>query len=215
MLKKIVIFGDSYSTYENYIPEGYPTYYSKTGRLEGPLVTKMEKEETWWMRYIKETGDNIVHNNSWSGSTICYTGYNGDCSNSSSFIYRYRQLKENGFFERNQIDTIIVFGGTNDSWAGAPLGEMQYKDWSEKDLYNVLPAICYFMATLKDDLPNTRIVFVANCDIRTEIVVGMKSAGEYFNVEVVELQGIEKDCGHPTAEGMEQIATQILRSVKE
>ena len=92
---------------------------------------------------------------------------------------------------------------------------MQYKDWTEKDLYNVLPAICYLMATLKHNLPNTRIVFIANCDIRTEIIVGMKSAGEYFNVEVVELQEVEKDCGHPTAKGMEQIATQILRKITE
>ena len=215
MLKNIVILGDSYSTYEGCIPEGYPTYYSKTGRIEGPSVSKMDKEETWWLRLTKETGDVIVHNNSWSGSTICYTGYDGDCSDSSSFIYRYRQLKRDCFFERNQIDTIIVFGGTNDGWAGAPLGEMQYKDWTEKDLYNVLPAICYLMATLKHNLPNTRIVFIANCDIRTEIIVGMKAAGEYFNVEVIELQEVEKDCGHPTVKGMEQIATQILRKITE
>ena len=38
----------------------------------------------------------------------------------------------------------------------------------------------------------------------------MKHAGEYFNVEVVELQDIEKECGHPTAKGMAQICEQIL-----
>ncbi len=121
---------------------------------------------------ISKTGANLLLNNSWSGSTICYTGYNGDCSDSSSFIYRYRQLKKVDFFEQNQIDTVIIFGGTNDSWSGAPLGDMQYKDWTEKDLYNVLPAICYFMVMLKNDLPNAKIMFIANCDIRTEIVFG-------------------------------------------
>ncbi len=48
MLKNIVIFGDSYSTYEGCIPEGYATYYSKIGCADGPSVTKMDKEETWW-----------------------------------------------------------------------------------------------------------------------------------------------------------------------
>ena len=65
MLKNIVILGDSYSTYEGCIPEGYPTYYSKTGRIEGPSVSKMDKEETWWLRLTKETGDVIVHNNAY------------------------------------------------------------------------------------------------------------------------------------------------------
>ena len=31
MSKNIVIFGDSYSTYEGSIPAGYPTYYAKSG----------------------------------------------------------------------------------------------------------------------------------------------------------------------------------------
>jgi len=37
-MKNILIFGDSYSTYEGYIPEGYPTYYSSQGCIKGPSV---------------------------------------------------------------------------------------------------------------------------------------------------------------------------------
>lgn len=39
----------------------------------------------------------IVMNNSWSGSTICNTGYRGDCSDTSSFIHRREVLIEDGF----------------------------------------------------------------------------------------------------------------------
>ena len=114
---------------EIYIPEGYKTYY--------PALDVESVEDTWWTKFLKETNSNLVHNNSWSGSTICYTGYAGDCSQTSSFICRYRKLKECGFFKENEIDTIFVFGGTNDSWANAPLGNLQFDSWAEKDLFEV------------------------------------------------------------------------------
>ena len=174
----------------------------------------MNQEETWWSRMLSETGATIVQNNSWSGSTICYTGYEGrDCSMSSSFIYRYRQLRTGGFFEKNKVDTLFVFGATNDSWSNAPLGEMKFEGFVEKDLYQVLPAICYFMKTLKAELPEVRIVFIANCDIKKEITDCMKAAGEKFGVEVIELSGVDKLCGHPTPLGMKNICDQVLSAL--
>lgn len=216
MIKNFMIFGDSYSTYEGYIPTGYPFYYSKNGRFPEKErdVTKMKLDETWWRRIINSTDANLVLNNSWSGSTICYTGYSGDCSKTSSFICRYRKLLESGFFKENKIDTVLVFGGTNDSWANAPLGEFKLSDIAEEDLYCVLPAISYFAKTLREDIPCARIVFIANCDIKTEIISAMKAAGEHFGVEVVELSCIDKLDGHPTAKGMEEIAEQIIARMK-
>lgn len=214
MIKNFAILGDSYSTYEGYIPEGYATYYSPQGRPD-LAVCKMRVEETWWGRLIKEQGAILKCNNSWSGSTIGYTGYgNSDCSHTSSFIYRYKQLYDKGFFDRNQVDTLFVFGGTNDSWSDAPLGKMQYADWEEKDLFQVLPSICCLMSQLKEDLPKTKIVFLANCDIKNEIVEGMKTAGKYYKIKVIELKSIDKKCGHPTVKGMSQIHNQILKSLK-
>ena len=214
MINNFVIFGDSYSTYEGCIPEGYAPYYSPNGTMPDHPVSKMQLDQTWWKRMLAKTGDNLVLNNSWSGSTICYTGYKGDCSKTSSFICRYRKLKENDFFNLNKIDTVLVFGGTNDSWGPASLGEMKLSDWEESDLFSVRPAICYFMSTLKNDLPYARIVFVANCDIKQEIIDCIRSAGEYFGVEVIELHDIDKECGHPTSLGMEQICSQVLEALK-
>lgn len=213
-MKKVnncLIIGDSYSTYEGCIPAGYAVYYSPMGRGEEFPATKMKLEETWWSRLLQKTGATLVQNNSWSGSTICYTGYEGkDCSMSSSFIYRYRELYKQGFFRENRIDTLFVFGGTNDSWSDAPLGEEKYSDFTEKDLYCVLPAICYFVKTLKAELPETRILLIANCDIKNEVVSCMKHAAERFGAEVIELSGIEKMCGHPIPRGMEQICEQVV-----
>lgn len=214
MTNRFVIFGDSYSTHKDYIPKEYPHYYCDEGRAPDQPVTKMRMQQTWWGQLIERTGACLVLNNSWSGSTIGYTGYVGDCSSSSSFIYRYRKLVEKGFFAENEIDMILVFGGTNDSWSNAPLGVEQYSDFSESDLYNVLPAICYFMTTLKRDFPNVRLVFIGNCDIKCEILDCMRNAAQKMNVEFVALHDIDKMAGHPTALGMTQICEQVIEKLK-
>ena len=211
MIKKFMILGDSYSTYAGCIPEGYATYYSPEGDPNSDhTVRKMQQCDTWWQRLIDTTGAELLLNNSWSGSTVSYTGRSADCSRTSSYIYRYRQLRENGFFANNDIDTIFVFGGTNDSWINVPLGEVMLSDWQESDLYNVLPAICHLMYSLKHDLPSARVIFIANCDIKQEIVDCIKHAAEHYGAEVVELCGIDKQFGHPTPLGMSQICDQVI-----
>ena len=204
-LGNVFILGDSYSTFKGYIPEGYAVYYSENSTAFG--VDRVEN--TWWMSLINETDSALVHNNSWSGSTIGYTGYSGDCTN-SSFITRFEQLLEQGWFEENKIDTFFVFGGTNDSWSNAPLGEMMLEGWSGEDLFSVLPAIGYIAHRLKTTLTDTRVIFIINTDIKTEIQEGIKKACEHFVVEYIALKDISKIEGHPTKEGMTQIKDQIL-----
>lgn len=215
MIGNFMILGDSYSTFTGYIPEGYITYYTYPDGYCPDTPSRMQPEETWWKRFIEATGANLVLNNSWSGSTICYTGYDGDCSTSSSFIYRYRQLKNQGFFEENKLDTLFVFGGTNDSWVPSPLGEMKLDGFEESDFVCALPSICYLMGSLKNDLPETRIVFIANCDINETIVNCIKDAALHFGVEVIELKGIDKLDRHPTSLGMEQICRQVMEGLGE
>ncbi|MBR1677552.1 MAG: hypothetical protein IJ706_09625 [Clostridia bacterium] len=213
-MNNIVIFGDSYSTYERDIPNGYLSYYSPNGHPEGPDVTKMKEEETWWKQLIGLMDGKLLLNNSWSGSTIGYTGYDGaDCSKSSSFIYRYNQLKNAGFFETNNVDTVFVFGGTNDSWANAPLGELKFADWVEKDLFNVLPAISYFAYQLKNDLPNAKIILIINTEIKEEIQDALEKVAAYYDLQSIRLINIDKECGHPTKKGMKDICNQILKAL--
>ena len=212
MINNLLIFGDSYSTHKDHIPDGYAFYYCDGGRSPEEPVTKMTVEKTWWWQLIESTDARLIRNDSWSGSTIGYTGYSGDCSNTSSFICRYNKLIEAGFFKENKIDTIIVFGGTNDSWSNAPLGEEMYEDIKRDDLFSVKPAICYFMSRLKNENPDAKVVFIANCDIKSEIVDCMKNAAERLGVSLVELSGVDKQKGHPTPEGMKQIYDQVLKA---
>ena len=207
-----IIFGDSYSTFNGFVPDGFAIYYSENERPETDVT---QVSQTWWHQVIREANLNLVLNNSWSGSTIGYTGYdNIDCSTSSSFIYRFNQLIENGFFAENEIDTVFVFGGTNDNWADAPLGEIKYSDWEEKDLFSVLPAVCYFLNLLSETLPQAKIYCLMNRDIKPEIVDCMKSACEKYGIVSVTFQQIDKVSGHPTVQGMEDIATSVLSTLE-
>ena len=209
-LKNVLILGDSYSTFEGYIPEGYATYYSSLGREETDVRAV---EDTWWYPLIKETDSKLIQNNSWSGSTICHTGYNGDCSETSSFICRLKKLQDAGFFKENEINTVFVFGGTNDSWANSPVGELKYSNLEKADLFSVLPAFCFLIYRLKQLIPNADIVCIINTDLKPQISEGFKTACNHFGIKSVALADIDKRGGHPTIKGMEQIKNQIIDSL--
>ena len=206
-LGRVFILGDSYSTFVGYIPQGYATYY----REEDNHPTDVRKvEQTWWHLLLKETNGKLIKNCSWSGTTVCHTGYNGQDCKDNSFIARFRKLLNEGFFQENPVDTLFVFGGTNDSWAGAPLGELKYSDWTETELYSVLPAISYLLSLIKEKLPKTRIIVVINTELNEKIENGFQIVCERLGIEKVALQAIDKMSGHPSIAGMEQIKNQII-----
>ena len=207
-MKNLMIFGDSYSTYKGHIPDGYACYYSGE-RTDPPDL--FDVKDTWWHLVMSEEGYNLVQNNSWSGSTICYTGYNyTDRSESSSFIYRFNKLAKEGFFKENRIDKLFVFGGTNDSWCQAPVGQLQFSDWTKDCLYFVLPAICCFLCRIKEELPDTDVTVIINTGLKSEIVEGFKKACKHYGVSYILLKDIDKINGHPTKQGMIDIKNQIV-----
>ena len=211
MKNNTIIFGDSYSTFENFVPEDYKVYYSESGRPE----TDVKKvEETWWYQVLEKANLKLVLNDSLSGSTIGYTGYNNtDCSKSSSFIYRLNNLIDSDFFNQNRIDTVFVFGGTNDSWSDAPLGNIKFDDFKNEDLYSVLPAICYFLKTLKSALPSAKIYCLVNTEIKTEIADCFERACNKYDITRITFDKIDKRSGHPTVKGMQDIKDGVLKVV--
>ncbi len=214
-MKNVLIFGDSYSTHKDYIQEKYPFYYCTEGRPEGPDITKMKVEETWWHRVISAMDGKLVLNDSWSGSTIGYIGWGGaDGSKSFSFIHRFRKLKEQGFFKKNKINTVFIFGGTNDSWADAPLGENKFENWEEKDLYTALPAISYFINLVKTELRNADVYVIINYGLKREVEDCLRKSAQLFGAKAVDIVGAEKEYGHPTILGMKTISERVLEVVK-
>ena len=83
----VSILGDSYSTFENYVPEGNASWYAPVpweGRTD---VTDVR--QTWWWQLIDEGGYKLGVNDSYSGATISYTGYDGADYSDRSFLTRY------------------------------------------------------------------------------------------------------------------------------
>lgn len=205
--KKIFILGDSYSTYEGFVPEGYAVYYHPNSERDAKVS---DVSLTWWGRYLKNTNSTLLRNCSWSGTTICHTGYDGADKINNSFITRMEKLIDEGFFKENKPDTLFVFGGTNDSWANAPLGEKMYSGWDVKDLYCVLPAICYLLNLLKKNFSETRIICLLNSGVyKKEITDTFIEACEKYNIEYIKIEDFEMLTGHPTELGMEQIEKMV------
>ena len=127
---------DSISFHIDGITEG-ETLFTVIGGPEGRKTDMVSVRNTWWHQFIKENNYRLCVNNSFSGATICHTGYRSEDYSDRSFITRMKAL--------GCPDIIFIFGATNDYWAKSPLGEYQYADWSKKIyILSALPClICW------------------------------------------------------------------------
>lgn len=197
--KSVSILGDSYSTYEHYLyPDTNAVWYFQKVRANNNVSSVTQ---TWWHKFIKENGYHLCINNSFSGSTICHTGYRKEDYSNRSFITRMNNL--------GCPDIIFIFGATNDSWAEVPIGEYQYQNWSKKDLYSFRPAMAYMLEYMQNRYPNVEIYFLLNCDLKIEINESVKTICAHYNIPCFELKDIDKQGGHPSIKGMEQINEQL------
>lgn len=204
---KYAILGDSYSTYEGYIPKGYNSWYGE-GKGEGNHVDSVE--DTWWYPLQGLTDTELLFNCSYSGSTICNTGYEGKPCPDTSFVGRMHELLDG---KNGTPDTVFIFGGTNDTWAGSPLGTPLRKAWdtySEEELGFVLPAIHCMLDCLRTGLPAARLVLLLNDWLSRPIAEALHEEGELYGCDVIDLPDISRNASHPTADGMRQIRETVL-----
>lgn len=206
--KNVFIMGDSYSTYAGYVPDGYRSFYGDE-RKDDPIVNGAEK--TWWKILEKENRLNIVLNDSFSGSTVCNT-VREILSVDTSFINRMKRYAAEKFFAEHDIDTVFIFGGTNDSWIDAPVGTLKYSDWTEHDLKCVLPAFCALIDTVKKEVKD--VIVIINTDLKPTIAECFIEACKKYDVCYVCLKDVDKQNGHPTERGMEQISQQVTAQMR-
>lgn len=208
-LPSVSILGDSYSTYQDFLePDTNAIWYWKSPRKESTDVSSVR--QTWWHQFITRNGYRLCVNNSFSGATICYTGYKNKSGkhqdySDRSFITRATRL--------GCPDVIFIFGGTNDSWAGSPIGDYKYADWTRTDLFMFRPAMACLLETVKDHYPNVKIYFLLNNGLRAEINESVQTICAHYNVKCIQLKDIDKKSGHPSVKGMKQICDQIEESL--
>mgnify|MGYP003297023197 CR=1 FL=1 len=198
--KKVSVLGDSYSTFEGANPAGQAPFYPN----DRNDVT--EVGQTWWSLYTEAMGYTLEVNDSWGGTTICNTGYGHRDVTATSFNARAGLL--------GNPDIIFLFGGTNDAWANAPIGEYQYADWTDEDCKAYRPALACLLNKLHTLYPKAEIYSILNSELREEINESTREVCKHYNVQLIELVDIEKQNGHPSIKGMQAICQQLMDAIK-
>ena len=200
----VSILGDSYSTFEGFIPEGNAVWYN---RHTNPKRTDVgDVKQTWWWQLIDRGGFVLGKNDSYSGATISYQGYDGDDYSDRSFITRVAGL--------GSPDVLLIFGGTNDSWAGVEVGEYNYSDYIlGEELYKFRPAMSRLLQDAINHYPGTSIYVLINSELREDITESMKEICNHYSVPYIQLHDIAKISGHPSQAGMKAIADQVLKAL--
>ena len=204
----ISILGDSYSTYKGHV---YPAYNAcwfgnEQKSDEQKLNDLTQLDQLWWSILLNKLDAKLIRNNSYSGATICHTGYHNEDYSDRSFISRMHNL--------GAPDIIFIFGGTNDYWAQSPLGENQYENWTRDDLFKFRPAFCYLLHHMKKLYPHARIYNVSNCDIGTTVTESMDAICKHYGILNIQLHDIHNLGGHPSVKGMQTIADQLYEHLK-
>lgn len=202
--QKVSILGDSYSTFYGYItPDTNNCWYCVPGEKKENDVKSVE--ETWWYRFMNDNGYQLEINNSYSGATVCNTGYKKADYTDRSFITRMSNL--------GKPDLILIFGGTNDSWAGAPIGDYKYADWTKEELYSFRPAFCMMLDYVTKHYPEAKVYNITNTELSEDVTTSIDEICRHYGITNIRLHDIDKQWGHPSVQGMKSISDQISEVV--
>lgn len=201
----LAVLGDSYSTFAGFISEGNACWYNSPADHKRTDVTKVE--QTWWWQVANEGGYKLGAIESYSGATVCNTGYRDEDYSDRSFVTRCTNL--------GNPDIILICGATNDSWANAPIGDYKYANWKRVDLYFFRPAMAKMLNDIKLHYPNVEVYFILNTELKKEINESVLEVCKHYDVPVIELVDIDKKSSHPSVKGMKAIAQQVLKFIKK
>lgn len=198
------ILGDSYSTFEGFVtPQLNDVWYHLP---PDNYIDVTQVSQMWWHQVQDTMNWKLKRNNSFSGSVLCNwdtTNYYGP----HSFIRRADDL--------GNPDVIFVFGGTNDVWQKAPIGNYQYGNWSDEDLCSFRPGLAFLCQKLKRYYPSATIWFLIDMELSPEIIDSFHTILSHYQMNHVDLYDISKDWMHPTAAGMKPIASQTLKALTQ
>lgn len=197
--QKISILGDSYSTFYGHVPEGNACWYS--AQTDTSYTDVSHVEQTWWWQLVENGGYQLEVNDSYSGSTVSFYGYNHEDYCDRSFITRLPRL--------GNPDILLIFGCINDSWTGVEVGAYKYTDISRPDLYTYRPALAWLLSYTRILYPEAEVYYIIGDELREDITESTKVICDHYGIPWVQLEGIEKKAGHPTIHGMRQIAEQV------
>lgn len=141
------VYGNSISTYYDFIPPGYAVYYG----TDNELNYGMQLGDTYWMQLSRISGMTFLVNSSWSGSRV--SSDNGEAVSPFLSTARVTSIGRYGV-----PDVILIAGGTNDwGWSRCNLG-----DYSVGPVYNDSTTFrggyAMMLFRLQQKYPDTKIV---------------------------------------------------------
>lgn len=193
---KIGIIGDSISTFEGYLPEGFLSFYPKEDR------EVLSVHDTWWDIFASAAGCD-VQNLSWSGSRV--TDTNPD---KLDFYARTNMLDDPDF--------IFVELGCNDLLNNVEVGTSYDFDADISDLSESLfiPAYIKGIKALMENYPNAKI-YILIMPMAVEYSEPIRHIATHFSIPVIETgdyywSRTNGDTNvHPTASEMKEIANVV------
>lgn len=142
------ILGDSISTFDEWIPEGYLDFFPMSGEVT-------DVGQTWWKMLLDSTEMTLCVNGSSSGSTCVGDSTSGDNPQYGCSDYRIAGLTgEGGLLP----DVIVVYMGTNDLITSVPLGDNDgTRTVAEGVVENFSDAYTLMLDKLASYYPETKI----------------------------------------------------------
>ena len=208
--KRISILGDSISTFKGVTVDDPNTFYGRVMCAKGGF---RGVEDTWWMRAISALGGIPEQVNAFAGSCVT-DGYG--LGRGMSSLPRAGAL--------GAPDAILIFGGANDLGFGVPAAEFH-------------AAYTLLLARLKEIYPGAAVFCGTLVNGKKVLDDEPFFMGEEPGKELEPFSGIIRDCAraagahivdmavsglvydaidgcHPTARGMEQLASLWIEAVR-
>lgn len=223
------ILGDSISTFEGITEPKTAVYYDTNRKLSSGVVTLAD---TWWWKVIERLGGRLLVNNSWSGSTVCFSPLfqvpSYGCSDE-----RTSSLDRDGITP----DVIIVFLGVNDWGKGLRVVDKTSAKATEENCSLFSTAYKTMLRKLKKNYPSAEIwcftLPITTCSRKEKFefpyYFGGRHIAEYC--EAIQESAAQYDCRvvdiyhsgeaydtwdsfHPNASGMTALADSVIRLLK-
>lgn len=145
-MRFVSIIGDSISTYEGFVPDGYSVFYDYDMQKRNGLNSVYD---TWWAKVNQSLRAYLCVNNSYSGSKV--TGYDFPAASSQK---RTGALHTSRYFP----DIILVYIGFNDFANGVPIYKEEIDQFLKKDMGYFIDAYSHMLSELKRNYPKAKIV---------------------------------------------------------
>lgn len=197
--KTFSIIGDSISTYQDFVPKGYATFYPY------PTADVNDVNQTWWMQAINKVGGSLLVNNSYSGSCVATSG-----SSSSSHPVRLQEL----IVSNQHADVIIIFMGSNDANDRSGINAKTF-DEKYRSMIDQISELCKGVEIVLCTLPKSNLYPTSR---QTEFNGIINTIASDYSLKVINLDKVDLvphliDSAHPGTSGMTEIANQIVKDL--